>query len=126
MPFDLKFSIVTISPFEPAFLLSLVTASVVAWLLGKGLGRLTSSVVDPWRRRLYMGPVWVGSGLVFFLLPNVFVAWAYPALHPEHREATVCVAMVWPTFLLPTSLGLWAAVRALRKGSPSPRDAPVA
>ena len=64
--FDLRFSIVTISPFEPTLLLSLVVASLAAWFMGTGLGKLTGLVADPWRRRLYMGPVWVFTALMFF------------------------------------------------------------
>jgi hypothetical protein len=117
--FDLKFSIVTISPFEPALLLSLAVASVIAWFMGRGLGSLTARVADPWRRRLYMGPLWVLAARVFFFLPNLLVDLAYPALHPEDREAMVCVAMVWPTFLVPTIVGLVAAGRRMRAGRPS-------
>ncbi len=116
--FDLRFSIVTISPLEPALLVSLVIASVCTWFLGKGLGNLTRRVEDPWRRRLYLGPVWVLASVVYFFLPNVLVDFAYPALHPEDRDAMVCVAMVWPTFFVPTGIGVVSALRALHAGAP--------
>ncbi len=123
MQFDLKFSIVTISSLEPALLLSLVVALPVTWFLGM-LGKVTARVSDPWRRRVYLGPVWVLAAIAFFFLPNVLVVFAYPALHPEDREAMVCVAMVWPTFLVPTLAGILAALRGLRVGA-SPRAAPT-
>jgi hypothetical protein len=113
--FDLRMSIVTISPREPALLIALLLASPLAWYLGKGLGRVTSFVRDPWRRRLYLGPLWVVAGLLFFVLPNVLVVLTYPLVHPDDREAMVCVAMVWPTFLVPTVLGIVAAARTVRR-----------
>ena len=119
MQFDLRFSIVTISPLEPALLLSLAIASLATWFMGKGLGKVTGLVSDPWRRRVYMGPVWVLAVIAFLFLPNLLVDFAYPALHPEDREAMVCVAMVWPTFLVPTLIGVFAALRALRAGASS-------
>jgi hypothetical protein len=122
---DLRFSIVTIGPLEPALLLSLVVASLATWFMGKGLGKVTGLVADPWRRRLYMGPVWLLAGIAFFFLSNLLVVLAYPALHPEDREAMVCVAMVWPTFLVPTIIGMVAAVHALRADIAS-RAAPSA
>jgi hypothetical protein len=112
-------SIVTIGPQEPALLISLVLAAVAAWYLGKGLGRATGFVTDRWRRRLYMGPVWIVAVFVFFILPNVLVVLIYWAMHPDEREAMVCVAMVWPTFCLPTVVGLIAAERALRRSRPA-------
>ena len=48
--------------------------------------------------------MWVLAVIAFFFLPNLLVDFAYPALHPEDREAMVCVAMVWPTFLAPLLL----------------------
>ena len=116
MQFDLRFSIVTISPFEPALLLSLALATLATWFMGKGLGKLTVLVADPWRRGLYLGPIWILAVTAFFFLPNLLVVFAYPALHPEDREVLVCVAMAWPTFLVPTIIGLVAAVRSLRAG----------
>ena len=70
---------------------------------------------DPWRRRLYMGSVWLLAALVFFVLPNILVSILFPMVHPEYRQATVCVAMVWPLFFIPAFVGLLAARRALRR-----------
>jgi hypothetical protein len=110
-------SIVTIGPSEPALLVSLALAALAAWYLGKGLGRATGFVTDRWRRRLYMGPVWILAAFLFFVLPNILVVFIFRAMHPDDREAMVCVAMVWPTFLLPAAVGIIGASRALRRGS---------
>jgi hypothetical protein len=117
--FDLRASTVTISPHEPALWLSVLLAAALAWPLGSGLGKLTALVTDPWRRWLYMGPVWIVAALAFYLLPNIVVSIIYPLVHPEDRGAIVCVVMVWPTFLLPAALGVMAAARTLRRSGSS-------
>lgn len=118
MKFELpELAIVTIGPLEPALIVSLFLASIAAWLLGKRLGRLTALVEDPWRRRLYAGPIWVLAGGVFFILPNLIVCVVFPVLHPAYAKAIVCVAMVWPTFVLPVCFGFLGAVRALHGGA---------
>jgi hypothetical protein len=118
--FDLsEFRIVTISPLEPALILSILLASVVSWIVGKGLGKVSRLVADPWRQRLYMGPVWLTVGLGFFVLPAVLVDFIYPALHPDERHAMVCVAMVWPTFILPLTVGIYTAFRTVGAASRS-------
>ncbi len=119
MPFDLRASILTISLREPALWLALLVASLVAWFLGSGLGKLTALVTDPWRRRLYMAPVWLVGMFVFFVLPNVVVSIVYAVMHPGYRGAIVCVVTVWPTFVLPAALGVVGAVRAVRRSDSS-------
>ncbi len=115
MEFDLKASIVTIGPLEPALLVSLVVALVLAWPAGVALGSLTARVADPWRRVIYLFPVWLIAGAILFALPNVLLVFAFRAMHPQFREAAVCVALVWPTFLLVPLLGFVAAVMRLRR-----------
>jgi hypothetical protein len=104
--FDLRFSIVTISPLDPVFFLSLALSLLIAWPVGRALGALTLHVRDPWRRVLYLGPMWLLVGAVLLALPNVIVAVAYPLLRREDRESMVCVARIWPTFILPTLLAI--------------------
>ena len=105
-------------------LLALLAASLVAWASGRTLAAVTARVRDPWRRALYVGPLWVVVGLVLFSLPSVAVATAYPLLHSEDSDATVCVAGVWPTFVLPVFLGYGIAVMRLRR-RPTERGADV-
>ena len=114
MTFDLRSSIVTIGPLEPALLLSLVIASMVAWPFGRALAAVTRRLREPWRRAFYIAPLWLMVGAALFILPNLVVAGAYPLLHPADRDAMVCVAMVWPTFTLPALLGYWVAAGRLR------------
>jgi hypothetical protein len=115
MTFDLNASIVTIGPFEPAMLVSIVLAVLGAFGLGRALASVTARVDDPWRRVVYLGPVWLVAGLLMFVLPNVVVAVLYPVFHPEDRGATVCVAMVWPLFLAAPVVGYSVAGTALRR-----------
>jgi hypothetical protein len=119
MSLDLRqMAIVTIGPLEPALLLVLALACVVAWLSGRALATLTFEVRDPWRRRLLVGPGWMVAGLVHFLLPDALLPWVYPLLNPDFRQASVCVAMVWPLFLLPAIVVFvagWRCLRALRR-----------
>lgn len=115
MTFDLRLFIVTIGPLEPAFLLSLALASLVAWVSGLGLAAVTTRIRDPWRRVFYVVPLWLTLGLLLFVLPNVALRVAYPLLHPGERDATVCVACVWPAFALPTVLAYGVAVMRLRR-----------
>ena len=125
MQFDLRSAVVTIGPFEPALLLSLALACFVAWFTGRGLARLTGRVADPWRRRLYVGPVWVLVALFLFVLPNVILVLIFPLLHSEYHGALACVAIVWPTFLLPTTVGLATAARRVRSLHASPGRNPA-
>ena len=120
MTFDLNASIVTIGPFEPAMLVSLLIAILGAFGLGRALGAITRRVNDPWRRILYLGPVWLVVGVVMFALPNVVVAILYPLFHPEDRGALVCVAMVWPLFIAAPVLGYAVASVALRRQYATP------
>ena len=115
MTFDLNTSIVTIGPFEPAMLAALVLAALGAFAVGRALASATARVDDPWRRVIYLGPVWLVAGLLMFVLPNVVVAILYPLFHPEDRGATVCVAMVWPLFLVAPAVGYSVAGAALRR-----------
>jgi hypothetical protein len=111
LTFDLGFSIVTIGPLEPALLLSLFTASLTAWPLGRGLASLTRAVKDRWRRRLYVGPIWLLSGIMLFFLPQAIVVGVYPFVHSEDGNAIVCLAIVWPMFVVPPVIGYAVALR---------------
>ena len=115
MEFDLTASVVTIGPLEPTLLVSVVVALLLAWPAGTALGALTVRVTDPWRRLIYLGPVWLLAGVLLFALPDLLLNAAFPAMHPEYRGAFICVALVWPLFLLVPLLGLVAAVVRVRR-----------
>jgi hypothetical protein len=119
MSFELP-PIVTIGPLEPALLVSVLITLPLGWLLGAGLGGLTSHVKDPWRRVVYLGPVWVGAGLLLYVLANVVLVLVYPVLHPEDSQAIVCTFLVWPAFLLPPLGGYAAAIIRLRRHVAAP------
>jgi hypothetical protein len=114
MRFELKASIVTVGPFEPALVAAIALALLGAVGIGRALAAITDRVKDPWRRVIYLGPVWFIGGLIMFALPNVAVAVLYPLFHPEDRGAMVCVAMVWPLFMAAPVAGYAVGAAALR------------
>jgi len=120
LTFDLRSSIVTIGPLDPALLLSLAAVSLIALPLGRALGRLTRRVKDHWRRRLYVWPAWPLLGLVLFILPQATVVVVYPLIHPDDGSALVCFVLVWPAFILPAVVGYAAALRRRVRDQPQP------
>jgi hypothetical protein len=114
---DLSFAIHCIGPTEPMFLAVIalgVVASVMVW---RCLARLGAVVTDPWRRRLYLPPLWAIAGLTLLLGPDLLLHVGYPLLH---AHAMVCTAFVWPGFLLPPLVfAILPVVRRLRKGRPA-------
>jgi hypothetical protein len=122
MEFDLKASVITIGPTEPALFVSLILAGLVAWPAGSALGTLTARVLDPWRRALYLGPVWLIGGGGLLAVANILLVLVFRTMHPEYREAVVCVAVVWPTFMLAPLLAFAAAVQRVRHNRRGARD----
>ena len=114
MTFDLHASIVTIGLSEPSLLVAILIALVGAFFLGRMLGHITRLTNDPWRRIIYLGPVWLIVGVTMLALPIVGVELLYPLFHPEDRRAMVCTVMVWPLFLTVPVLGYAVAGAALR------------
>jgi hypothetical protein len=119
---DLTFAIVCIGPTEPTFVAALVLgllAAIVAW---RALARLGASVTDPWRRRLYLPPVWAIALFVLLFGPRLLLDVLYPLLHSHAR---VCTHFVYRAFYLPPlllailpvarRLRQWTALRRARR-----------
>jgi hypothetical protein len=96
-------------------LLALVLGLLLAWPAGRGLGAFTARVSDPWRRFFYLGPVWLIAAGMLFVLPHLLLEVTFRVLEPDHAGAMVCVALVWPQFVLVPLVGIAVAVRRVRK-----------
>jgi hypothetical protein len=115
MTFD-SVSTIDVGPLEPALLLALTIACVVAWFSGKALGGLTARVAKPWLGKLYFGATWVALAFAFVLVIHFLLGAIYPLLQASDRGAVVSAGAVWPMLFLPALVSLIAGLPLLRRG----------
>ena len=121
MNFDLSKPILPIGPFDPAVVVSVLLAGVVAWFCGKALGHRTMLVSRRWRRVLYMGPVWVIVGIALTCLTLLLFVASFQVLSGIQQGYITDWALA--TFLLPPVLCLAVAgMHVLHV--PPPEDSP--
>jgi hypothetical protein len=110
--------VIDVGPLEPALLLSLAAAGLIAWLCGSQVWRLTAPIANSWARRCVAGVSGTVLAGVVTVLPILSLEPLYFRLHGMSPGASVPADVIWPLLLLPAVFGVVGAIRSVRQARP--------